>query len=56
MIRYFFFCVKWLWKNRHWENTRQKFKAMDKAWRKIERRNKNETHRLYTVRKGNNRT
>lgn len=34
MVRYFLFCVKWMWKNRHWENTRQKFKAMDNAWRK----------------------
>lgn len=21
-------CIKWLWENRDWENTRQKFKAM----------------------------
>ena len=29
MLRYYFFCVRWLWKNRKWNNTRQKFKAMD---------------------------
>ena len=33
-LRYYLFCIKWLWKNREWENTRQKFKAMEKAWRK----------------------
>lgn len=32
MIRYFLFHIKWLWKNRTWENTRQKFKAMEKEW------------------------
>lgn len=29
-IRYYLRCIKWLWKNRDWANTRQKFKAMDK--------------------------
>lgn len=29
-LRYYLRCVKWLWKNRDWANTRQKFKAMDK--------------------------
>ena len=33
MIKYYIFCVKWLWKNRHWENTRQKWKAMERDWR-----------------------
>lgn len=33
-IKYYIFCIKWLWKNRTWENTRQKFKAMDRAYRK----------------------
>ncbi len=31
-LRYYLFCIKWLWKNRTWDNTRQKFKAMEKAW------------------------
>ena len=34
MIKYFLFCIIWLWKNRKWENTRQKFKAMEKDYRK----------------------
>jgi hypothetical protein len=29
MVSYYFRCIKWLWKNKKWENTRQKFKAMD---------------------------
>ena len=33
MIKYYIFCVKWLWKNRHWENTRQKWKTMEREWR-----------------------
>ena len=33
-LKYYIFCIKWLWKNRTWENTRQKFKAMEKAWKK----------------------
>lgn len=33
-IRYYLFCIRWLWKNREWDNTRQKFKAMEKAYKK----------------------
>lgn len=33
-IRYYIFCIKWLWKNRNWSNTRQKFKAMQKDFEK----------------------
>lgn len=33
-LRYRFFCIKWLWKNRDWANTRQKFKAMKKEYRR----------------------
>ncbi len=29
-IKYYMACIKWLWKNRDWENTRQKFKAMER--------------------------
>ena len=32
MIRYYLFCIKWLWQNRKWDNSRQKFKALQKAW------------------------
>lgn len=31
-IKYYIFSIRWLWKNRKWNNTRQKFKAMDKEW------------------------
>lgn len=30
MIKYYYRCIKCLWENRKWENTRQKWKAMDK--------------------------
>ena len=33
-LGYYLFCIRWLWKNRDWENTRQKFKAMERAYRK----------------------
>ena len=33
-VGYYLFCIKWLWKNRTWDNTRQKFKAMEKAYSK----------------------
>jgi hypothetical protein len=39
MIKYYIFVMRWLWKNREWGNSRQKFKAMEKEW---ERRLKNE--------------
>lgn len=42
-IRHELFCIKWLWKNRKknrkWENTRQKYKTMEKDW---ERKCKND--------------
>lgn len=33
--RYYLFCMWWLWKNRNWKNTRQKFKAMEKEYQKL---------------------
>ena len=36
-IRYCIFTVRWLWKNRSWNGTRQKWKAMDRDWRRYER-------------------
>lgn len=38
-IRHELFCIKWLGKNRKWENTRQKYKTMEKDW---ERKCKND--------------
>lgn len=29
-IKYYIACIKWLWNHREWENSRQKFKAMEK--------------------------
>lgn len=33
MVRYYWFCLRWLWRHRYWENSRQKWKAMEKDWR-----------------------
>jgi hypothetical protein len=32
MIKYYLFCIRWLYKNRNWDNTRQKFKAMQRDY------------------------
>ena len=32
IIKYYLFCIRWLWKNRKWHHTRQKIKMMDKEW------------------------
>ena len=32
-IKYYWFCIGWLWNHKDWDNSRQKFKAMDKEWR-----------------------
>lgn len=34
MIKYYLFCIRWLWENRSWKNTRQKFKAMERDYDK----------------------
>ena len=31
-MKYNFFVIRWLWHNRKWENTRQKWKALDRDW------------------------
>lgn len=33
MIKYYIFCLRWLYKNREWGISRQKFKAMERDWR-----------------------
>ena len=38
-LGYYLFCIRWLWKNREWENTRQKFKAMEKAYQTVRKEN-----------------
>lgn len=32
-IKYYIFCIKWLYQNRNWENTRQKFKKMENDYK-----------------------
>ena len=32
LIRYYAFVVRWLWNNRTWKDTRQKWKALARAW------------------------
>jgi hypothetical protein len=32
-LRYYWFCIRWLYRNREWNNTRQKYKAMDREYR-----------------------
>lgn len=32
-IRFYLFCIRWLWKNRTWAETRQKYRALARAWR-----------------------
>ena len=39
MIKYYIFCIKWLWRNRHWENSRQKWKAMERDWKASQKNN-----------------
>ena len=29
-LSFYLKCINWLWKHRNWENTRQKYKAMEK--------------------------
>ena len=31
-IKYYIFCIRWMWKNRNWADNRYKYKAMNKAW------------------------
>lgn len=34
MIKYYYFCIRWLWRNRNWSNTRQKFKSMERDYKR----------------------
>ena len=50
LIRYYLFALRWLWKNRSWKNrswksTRQKWKALDRAWAEREKERKNEARK-----------
>ena len=33
-FKYYLFAIRWLWENRTWDDTRQKYKALNRAWRK----------------------
>lgn len=35
-IRYYIFAIRWLYRNREWADTRQKYKAMVREWKKKE--------------------
>lgn len=35
-IRFYLFCIRWLWRNRTWEETRQKYRALGRDWRRYE--------------------
>ena len=35
-LKYYYQCAKWLWKNRNWTGTRQKYRAMERELRKYE--------------------
>lgn len=37
-IKYYIFCIRWFWKNRHWKNNRQKFKALERELSKMNKR------------------
>lgn len=37
-MKYILFCIRWLWKNRTWTGTRQKYKAMDRDWNRKQTR------------------
>jgi hypothetical protein len=39
-VRYYLFAICWLWRNREWSNTRQKFKALEKAANKYVKKTK----------------
>lgn len=32
-IRYYIFAIRWLWRNRTWGETRQKYKALNRDWK-----------------------
>ncbi len=38
-IKYYLFCINWLYKNRRWYDTRQKFKAMNREYKERVRKN-----------------
>ena len=33
-IRFYLFCIRWLWRHRSWEETRQKYRALGRDWRR----------------------
>lgn len=32
MLKYYWFCIRWLYHHRYWQSTRQKMKALDRDW------------------------
>lgn len=37
-LRHSLFCIRWLWRNRNWGASRQKYKALDRAWERNRRK------------------
>ena len=37
MIKYYWFCIRWLWRHRYWESSRQKRKAMEREWKRVKK-------------------
>jgi hypothetical protein len=35
-IKYYLFCLRWIWSNKEWENGRQKWKMMDRDWKRCQ--------------------
>lgn len=36
-LRYYWFCVQWLWADRDRHDCRQKWKALNRAWKALDR-------------------
>jgi hypothetical protein len=36
VLNYYFYCIRWIWKNRNWKNNRHKWKAMDRDYRRFD--------------------
>ena len=32
MLKYYWFCIRWLYKHHYWKDSRQKWKKMERDW------------------------
>ena len=37
MVKYYARCIRWLWRNSNWKNSRQKWKAMEREVQQLMR-------------------